>query len=335
MPTIKDVARYAHVSIATVSHVLNNKTGYFSEKTRQQVLEAVEKVGYTPNITARNLKASQTRLFGYAWHRIPHGMVNPVLDQFSYYFAQAAEAVGYHMLMFTYPPDDPIPVYDELIRTGRVDAFVVASTVADDERIRFLMDQDYPFASFGRSNPEWDFPWVDTDGTRGVADAVQHLILRGHSRIAMIGWPESSISGNFRLQGYIQAMRAAGLPIHDQYILRGENFEKSGRDAVATWLSLPRNEQPTAVIAIDDLVAIGVMNEAVERGKRVGEDFAVIGFDDTPLGKYLRPALTTLRQPIEAICGALVRMLEDAAHNRSIEPRHVLLPPELVVRGSG
>jgi LacI family transcriptional regulator len=169
MPTIKDVAREAGVSIATVSYVLNNKSAFFSEGTRQQVLEAVERIGYSPNVTARNLKASETRLIGYAWHEVPYGQVNSVLDHFTYALAQAAEAAGYHVLTFTHPLHDPIPVYEDLIKTQRVDGFVLAGTIAGDERIRYLMEQGFPFVSFGRSNPGWTFPWVDTEGSAASA----------------------------------------------------------------------------------------------------------------------------------------------------------------------
>ncbi len=333
-PNIKDVAKAAGVSIATVSYVLNNKSAFYSEKTRKQVLEAVERVGYTPNVTARNLKSSQTRLIGYAYHHVPQGQVNSVLDQFTYFLAQEAELAGYHLLAFTYPLDNPIPVYDELIRKGQVDAFVIASTITNDPRIHYLINQEFPFVSFGRSNPEWDFPWVDTDGTSGVYAAVEYLVGLGHRRIAMIGWPEDSITGNFRLQGYSDALHAAKIPYRTEYVLHGENSEQAGRAAVQQWLLLPSDEQPTAVIAIDDLVAIGVMNEAMERGLPVGKTFAVIGFDDVPLGQYLRPSLSTLRQPIEEICHQLILMLEDVVNNRSLKAQRVLLPPKLIVRES-
>jgi len=334
MPTIKDVAKAAGVSIATVSYVLNNKSAFYSEKTRLQVLDAVQRVGYTPNATAQNLKSSQTRLIGYAYHHVPQGQVNAVLDQFTYFLAQEAEAAGYHVLTFTYPLNDPIPVYDELIRKGKVDAFAIASTTTNDDRIRYLIDQRFPFVSFGRSNAEWDFSWVDTDGAHGVRQAVEYLLELGHKRIAMIGWPEESISGSYRMDGYLQALKAADIPINHNYILRDENSEQSGRNAVTQWMQLPEDERPTAVIAIDDLVAIGVMNEARERGLPLGDRFAVIGFDDAPLGQYLRPSLTTLRQPIIDICHALVDTLEDIILNRLSEPRQLLLPPELIIRES-
>lgn len=334
MPNIKDVAKAAGVSIATVSYVLNNKSAFYSEKTRQLVLEAVERVGYTPNVTARNLKANQTRLIGYACHHLPPGQFNSVLDQFVYFLTQEAEAAGYHILMFTFPLDNPPSAYDDLIRTGQVDAFVVASTNLNDSRIRFLLDQQFPFVSFGRANSEWDFPYVDTDGERGICEAVKYLYSLGHERIAMIGWPEESISGSFRVAGYLRAHHELGLPLRSEYLLRAEHSEQAGRAALAEWLSLPRSKWPTAVVAIDDLVAIGVMNEASERGLPVGEGFAVVGYDDMPLGQYLRPSLTTMRQPIAAICRNLILMLEDILNQRPLENPCRLLPPELVVRAS-
>ncbi len=335
MPTIKDVAREAGVSIATVSYVLNKKDHSIPANTRQQVLEAVERVGYTPNVNGRNLKASQSRLIGYAWHALPPDEVNPVLDRFTYYLAQAAEAVGYHILTFTYPLDDPLPVYNELIQTGRVDAFVIASTEADDPRIRFLLEREFPFVSFGRSNPAWDFHWVDTDGQEGVRGAVEYLVSLGHERIAMIAWPEDSISGNFRVEGYCEALATAGIPLNTAYLLRGENNEQSGQRAVVEWSRLPAHEQPTAVIAISDIVAIGVLHGAEEHGFIPGQTLSVVGFDDMYMSQYLRPALTTLRQPIQDMSRELVYVLEQIINKEQvIERRARLFTPRLIIRES-
>ncbi len=334
MPTIKDVAREAGVSIATVSYVLNNKSHFVSARTREQVLEAIQRVGYTPNMTARNLKSSQTRLIGYAWHREPGDQVNAVLDRFIYFLAQAAETAGYHLLTFTHPVGQPLPVYDELIRSGRVDGFVLAGTVQNDERIRFLLEEEFPFVSFGRSNPQWDFPWVDTDGAIGVRQAVQRLIELGHQRIAMAAWPEESISGKHRLEGYYAAMDQAGLPVLPEYIVRGEHTESAGHHAFNAWMDLPESARPTAAIAITDLVAIGIMNEAEARGLTIGQDFSLIGFDDTPLTQYLKPSLSTLQQAIPETGQALISMLEAILSHYRDYDRHILIPPCLLERAS-
>jgi DNA-binding LacI/PurR family transcriptional regulator len=334
MPTIKDVAREAGVSIATVSYVLNKKNAFVSEETRQQVLETIERIGYTPNVTARNLKASQTRLIGYAWHEVHDDQVNPVLDRFTYYLAQAVEAAGYHLLTFTHPSLEPEPVYNDLIRTQRVDAFVLSGTVRDDQRIRFLADTGFPFVSFGRSNPDWNFPWVDTDGRQGVRDAVDYLVSLGHHRIAMVAWPEESISGNFRVQGYLEGLQAAGIPFRPDYLFRDEHSEAAGRRALAEWMNFPPQDRPTAIVAITDLVAIGLLNQAEAYGLTVGHDLSVIGFDDAPLGQYLRPALTTVQQPIIEIGQSLMHILTMALTNGSGTNHHILLPPRLMIRAS-
>ncbi|MBI1277494.1 MAG: LacI family DNA-binding transcriptional regulator [Anaerolineaceae bacterium] len=334
MPTIKDVAREAGVSIATVSYVLNNKKGFISQKTRQEVLDAVDRVGYTPNTTARNLKSSQTRLIGYAWHKAPRQSNNSVLDSFIYYLAQAVESAGYHLLTFTHPSQQPLRVYDELMRSGRVDAFVIADTNDNDERIKFLIDAGFPFVSFGRSKPNWEFSWVDTDGHRGVREAVDYLVGLGHKRIAMAAWPAGSLAGNHRVAGYMEGMTANGLALDPSAILHGEHNEHFGRAALTQWFTLSPQQRPTAVIAISDLIAIGIMNEAEERGLVIGRDLSVIGFDDAPLVQYLHPGLTTVQQAIPEIAEAITQILEDILKASQPTLSQLLIPPRLVIRSS-
>jgi len=335
MPTIKDVAREAGVSTATVSYVLNQKKSYLiSPATRELVLDAVKKVGYAPNTAARNLKVSQSHLIGYAWHVAPsHGM-NAVLDSFTYYLAQSAEAAGYHLLTFTHNTQGPLPVYEEMIQSGRVDAFVLSDTTIDDKRILYLQEMGYPFVSFGRSNPDWDFPWVDTDGKQGIEQAVQYLLDLGHRRIAMAAWPEDSISGTTRADGYISRMQAAGLSIPSSYIQRGEHSEEAGQRAFNYWMQLEPHERPTAIVCITDLVASGVMSAAEAHGLAVGRDISVIGFDDAPLAQYIRPHLTTIQQAIPEITQALLKMLESVLNKDASAPRQCLIAPRLIIRDS-
>lgn len=334
MPTIKDVAREAGVSIATVSYVLNNKTASISDDTCRQVIEAAERIGYAPNSTARNLRYSRTNLIGYAWHDLPEDQVNPVLDRFAYYLARAAERAGYHLLTFTAPAEDPLSVYNELIRTGRVDGFVLAGTQADDRRIQFLMESGTPFVSFGRSNPEWDFPWVDTDGETGIRQAVEHLIALGHERIAMIAWPEQDNVSHYRVRGYCQALQAAGLPLRPEYLVRGVHDEALGRAAIDYWWQLPTAQRPTAIVAASDTEAISALREAERRGMEIGRTLSVVGFDDLPLSQYLRPALTTLHQPIPLIADKLILLLEGLLSHKDLEERQILIAPRLIIRDS-
>jgi LacI family transcriptional regulator len=334
MPTIKDVAKEAGVSIATVSYVLNDRKDMFSEKTRSHVLETAKRLGYRPNIIARNLQSSRTKLIGYAWHINPLDNPTSVMDQFIYTLARRVEEADYHLLTFTYTSEDPVAVYDDLIRSGRVDGFVLADTVNDDPRVRFLMEQHYPFVAFGRANDEWDFDWVDTDGKAGMAEATAYLQSIGHERIAFLGWPSDSLTGNYRLQGYFAGMSAANLAIPDHFIIHNDYNENSLEKALKYWLSLPKNQQPTALLCVSDFVAVTAMQIAKAFGYRVGETLSIVGFDDAPFVRYLQPGLSTMSQPFRYICDMLVERLDVLIQDGDSERLQELVRPELIVRGS-
>ncbi|GAB4327591.1 MAG: LacI family DNA-binding transcriptional regulator [Phototrophicales bacterium] len=327
MPTIKDVARAAGVSIATVSYVLNNKTGMVSETTREHVLEVAQRLGYRPNINARNLQASRTGLIGYAWHKAPGGEPSPVLDQFIYHLAHAAEQQDYHVLTFTHPGDNPIRVYEDLIRSRRVDGFVLAETETNDPRVRFLIDENFPFVTFGRTANDWEYCWVDTDGRDGAKQAVEHLIQQGHERIGFLGWSYAALTGDDRLQGYLEAMENAGLPVDKDYIARTDYKTETIESVLAQWK--PHNL--TAAFVVSDYDAISLMR-GLERNKM--PPMAVVGFDDAPVSKFTRPGLTTLRQPLREISTALIKMLHERIQNKDCIPQNKLFKPELIIRES-
>lgn len=332
--TIREVARRAGVSIATVSYVLN-ESAPISEETRARVLAAADELGYRPSALARNLRARQSHTIGYSWHHVPRDHWHPILDPFLYSMAQAAEAEGYHILTFAQPTDgDPWRPYQELMLTGRVDGFILSETNRDDPRIRYLLDHDFPFVAFGRANEEWDFPYVDVDNAAGTRMAVEHLTGLGHRRIAVIAWPEDSLTGSYRLQGYLEGMEGAGLPVDPDWIIRTEHSEASGRRAMGALLALPPDRRPTAVVTMSDLMAIGAMNALYEAGLQPGRDVSVVGFDDVPMAQYLRPPLTTLRQPITEVGARVVEMLLRLIRGEPLPERRVLLPPRLIVRES-
>ncbi|GAB4528226.1 MAG: LacI family DNA-binding transcriptional regulator [Anaerolineae bacterium] len=334
MPTIKDVAREAGVSIATVSYVLNNRTDMVGEQTRLQVLETARRLGYRPNIIAQNLRASRTSLIGYAWHVNPSDKPNLVMDQFIYYLAQAAEAANYHLLTFTHSNDDPISVYEELIRSGRVDGFILAETRLDDVRIRYLTEKKFPFVSFGRANADWRFNWVDTDGQEGMCLATEHLLALGHERIAFLGWPEDSLTGNYRLSGFLEAMHSAGLPVPPGFIVHNDYNKNSIEKAFQRWQSVPQLERPTAILAVSDFVAFAAMRIAEQFGYITGKTMSIVGFDDAPFVRYLQPGLTTIRQPFAPISELLVNQLHLLIEGDTPALLNRLMPPELVVRES-
>lgn len=334
MPTIKDVAERAGVSIATVSHVLNNSAPV-RESTRRRVLRAIQELGYRPSVRGRNLQAQESRIIGYQWYESPDLNMNPVLDRFLYGVSQKAKRQGYYLILFNTDRDSDVThTYEDLIHTDRVDGFVLANTDQDDRRIRYLLDVGFPFASFGRSNPEWDFPWVDVDGESGVRQVMAHLRRNGHRRIAAICWPQGSLAGDARMKGYFESMREAGLEIDPAWVVRGLNLVRTGFEAVSRWLALPLGRRPTAVVAASDVLAIGVMSGYNAAGIQVGREVAVVGFDDAPTAEFLSPPLSSVRQPVDQIGEMVFDMLLREIRGDRSGARQVLLQPQLIVRAS-
>lgn len=332
--TLKQVAARARVSYQTVSKVLN-KQAQVSSETEGRILDAVRELGYRPNQIARNMRAKRSFMIGYSWAQTTPDQVNHILDQFLTSMVQEAEAAGYHLLPFPFREGEAlVDAYRELIDTGRVDGFVLSSVNYNDARLAFLLERNFPFVTFGRSNPELDFPYVDVDGCDGIVQVMQYLLSRGHERIAAIAWPEDSRVGNERMRGYFESMKAANLRICSEWIERGKGTFEFGCDATARLLSLPDADRPTAIITLNDTQAIGALHAAREHGVDIGRDIAIVGFDDAPMSQYLFPALTTVRQPIHEAGKKCVEILVSLMKGEVPSKRRCLLTPELVVRAS-
>lgn len=334
--TIKELAKRLNLSTSTVSKALNGYP-HVAEETRQRVLAKAKDLGYRPDITARGLQARRTHLVAYSWRLSTPEQFSPVLDRFIHVMGAAAVRAGYHLLAFPTASDQAeLEAYQELVRTHRVDGVVLSSTNENDPRVAYLSSTAFPFVAFGRAGTGWDYPWVDVDGRIGVGMAVDHLRELGHRRIGLIAWPPGSLSGEERYQGYSEALHRAGIPFDPALVVRAEHAESAGRRALASLLDFPAGQRPTAVIAVSDLLALGAMNEAQDRGLIVGRDLSIIGFDDAPWAKYLRPPLTTLRQPVDEIGELIVRQLLQVIAGGSLpeDERHILLKPALVVRAS-
>jgi DNA-binding LacI/PurR family transcriptional regulator len=332
--TLKEVAARAGVSYQTVSKVLNRKI-QVSKQTEVRIFQAAEQLGYRPNQIARNMRLQRSYMIGYSWERTSPDQVNHILDQFLTSMVEEAQAKGYHVLPFPFRQgEEHVADYRELINTGRVDGFILSSINYDDPRISFLIQRQFPFVGFGHSNPELDFCYVDVDGADGVRQAVEYLLKNGHRRIAAIAWPEESRVGNERMQGYLEAMQAAGISIHPQWVQRGQGDFEFGRTACHSLLGLDPIIRPTAIVCLNDTQAIGAMHALRDCNLQVGKDIAVIGFDDAPLVQFLLPALTTIRQPIRLAGRKCVEILVDLLDGSLPEERHVLLKPQLIVRAS-
>jgi DNA-binding LacI/PurR family transcriptional regulator len=327
-PVIADVAELAGVSVATVSLVLNGK-GNISDATRSRVMEAAQTLGYTPSAHARNLRGNQARVVGYAYDR-HRSRFNPVLDNFLYEILRISESNGRNVLLFAHESGTGVEAYRSLVKSRRVDGFILSHTQQDDERFVYLQANHIPFAAFGRSNSPMDARahWVDVDGEAGMEAAVEHLLACGYRRIAFVGWPQGSVSGDGRYAGYVKAMQAADLPLNFNWIRRTRNDIMSGYEAGQDLMSLP--EPPEAIAAVSDIIAVGILRGMLEHGQRV----AVTGFDDTPIAEFSHPPLTSLQQPVDEVARLLMQMLIAQFEKQSVPTLHHMLKPRLVVRAS-
>lgn len=330
-PTLADVAELAGVSRQTVSNAVNNPDLLRSD-TLQRVQEAIAELGYLPNRAARNLRTRASHLIGLRITAAQEGTANATMDRFVHSLVDTSREAGYHVLLFSGEPTEPLAGYDDLLRSTAVDAFVVTDTYLGSPVATWLQSRRAPFVAFGRpwADPEAAHPWVDVDGAAGCELATQHLIGRGHRRIAWIGWRKDSFIGEDRRSGWSRAMRARGLPTSG-LASRVEDTVASGRGASAVLLD---EAQPSAFVCASDTLAMGVLHTLAERGLYPGRDIAVVGFDDSQVAQVVPPGLTSVRQPLEDVAAQVVKALESLLGQPPAAHPGVLLEPTLALRGS-
>jgi LacI family transcriptional regulator len=331
--TLRDLAAKLGLSITTVSRAL---AGYddVAATTRQRVLQAAEEMGYVPDVTARRLQKGRTDTIGFIMPTSGPRFSDPFFSELLAGIGNEAARHTFDLLVSTHPPDTPEEdgAYRRMVEGRLVDGLLVVRTRRQDRRIAYLSDAGLPFVTFGRCDLDVDFPYVDEDGVQGIGLVTQHLIDRGHRRLAFIAAPNGLMFSLARRAGLDAALERNGLPLRPEYSMVGDLTQQGGFKAMNKLLNL--TPPPTAVIACNDLMALGAISAAQKRGLVVGRDVAITGFDDTPLAEHSHPPLTTLRQPIydigRQICDMLIRLIQ----GDELPERHVLLQPELILRDS-
>ena len=332
-PTIEMVASRAGVSRQTVSNAVN-APHRLRPGTLAVVRAAIDELGYRPSQAARSLRTQSTRVIGCRLLPGNYGGTGGVLDRLLHSLCDTARSNGYDLLTFSAnDDDDEIGVYDDLLRRNAVDGILLTNTHHGDARPDWLLERGARFVAFGRP---WGrrgvkHGWIDGDGARGTAEAVAHLARLGHTRIAFLGLPEGNGVGDDRLAGWqrqTQQLRLATKGL----LGRAEDGIASGR-ALADQL-LDSARPPSALVCVSDAMAIGAMRAVEDRGWRPGHEVSVVGFDDSPVASVIRPGLSSLRQPIEAVANQLVETLLVVLSGRAPRPERTLLAPRLVVRES-
>ncbi|MDQ0285974.1 LacI family transcriptional regulator [Desulfofundulus luciae] len=327
--TIKDIARKAGVSYATVSRALNNRPEV-SEKTRREIQRLAAEMGYKPNAIARGLVTRETLTLGLV---IPD-ITNPFFPEVARGVEEAASEAGYSVFLCNTNWDvDKERTYIELLEEKRVDGLILASVTEDEEYLAELLSRETPVVLINRILDQVDTNYVAIDNVKGAQQAVEHLISLGHRRIAYVGGLEHVESTAERLHGYRLALAINNIPFEEELVRYGSFKKESGYENALSLLSLP--EPPTAIFAANDILALGVIQAIKERELKVPENVAVVGFDDIPFAAYAEVNLTTVAQPKYTMGEMAAKILIDEIRKGpSPEKKHIVLPPTLVIRAS-
>jgi len=331
-PRLKEIAARLDLSVTTVSRAL---AGYpdVAEKTRQRVVRAAREMGYVPNVAAQRLQQKRANAIGFIIPTFGPRFSDPFFSELIAGIGNEAGRQGYDLLISTVPPGErEIEMYRRQAYSHRVDGVILVRTRHQDPRIAFLVENNFPFVAFGGSDQHLDFPCVDVDGIYGTRLAVEHLIGLGHRRIAYLSGPDNLLFSTLRRQGFAEAMADHGLSVQKQWVLEGDLTESSGH--ALTQQLLNGATRPTAVIAANDLMAMGVMAAAQAVGLQIGQELSVVGFDDIPLATYANPPLTTVHQPIYRIATMVTAMLIQILSGHPLTERRKWLRPNLIVRQS-
>jgi DNA-binding LacI/PurR family transcriptional regulator len=328
--TIEDVARSAGVSRQTVSNVINSPA-IVREETRERVQAAIDRLAYSPHASARRLRTRRSSTIGVHLDPYAGGISGVVLDRFVHALTERAGERGLRVMLYAArSPEEEIRRMADLRDGGDVDAVVITGTFHGDPRTRWLVDRRVPFVSFGRP---WGLDdvadpahlWVDVDGAAGTAAATRHALASAGARVAFLGWPEGSGTGDDRERGWRGALPAEAPRVR----LTSEESVALARDVVATALAGDRID---ALVCVSDSLAIGAHLAAVAAGC---PRLPIIGFDNTPAAEAL--GLSSVEQLPERVAGgALDLLIGDAGAITLREPSpgasHVLVEPRLIVR---
>ncbi len=330
-PTLDDVAALAGVGRGTVSRAINGAPNV-SEHSRASIMAAVEALGYVPNKAARSLVTRRTDSVTL--------VISESEERFfsEPFFADVVRAISGALAESSRPlllamaqTAEQHRTLEHYLLSQHVDGVMLLSLHGRDPLPERLEERGLPTVLGGRPPHGVPVSYVDVDNVGGALEAVRHLLDRGRRRVACIEGPSDMSVSADRLAGYRTALSEHDVPADDALVETGDFTEEGGRAAMRALLD--RVPDLDAVFASSDLMAAGALSELHAQGRKVPADVAVVGFDDAPVARHTRPALTTVHQPIEAMGRAMVDLLLARIEGRQTEA-HVVLAPHLVVRES-
>ena len=339
MATMRDVAELAGVSTATVSHVINGSKK-LSPETTERVLHAISQVNYTPNTVAKSLRMGQTHTIGVLVEDIRGLPVAGIVSGISETLSKAGYKTIFHdlhLLEKLYNQYEQIGTYRErinegvtLLKSSNVDGIIYVAM--HDRHLDYLLDPTDTPLVYAYSHGTENDTFVTYSNRDSAAEMIRYLLRKGHERIAVIAGHPHSYPTAQRLLGIQMAMQQAQLALPAEYIRYGDWEYESGRKETLAILQL--NPQPTAIFAMNDLMAAGCMDALHKEGLHIPQDIAVSGFDNREIASYLQPPLTTIALPTPEIGTKAALLIMDLINNPKPHPRREIIPCSIIERAS-
>ncbi|MFL0266648.1 LacI family DNA-binding transcriptional regulator [Candidatus Clostridium radicumherbarum] len=326
--SIKDVAKEAGVSIATVSRVLND-VDVVNEDTKKKVQDAIKKLGYRPNIIARSLKTQKSRTIGI--------IIPDISNQFYPEIVRGAEDVSniynYNIMLCNTDLDpDKEMEYLRVLKEKMVDGVIYMSNSLEAEMINLIKELELPTVLVETTDKENTFPSVTIDNEKAAIDAINYLVKKGNKKIAYIGSHEDAVNAAaYRFAGYRTALKKNNLELKDELCSFGGLKPQDGYEGIKRILE---NNEIDAVFCASDELAMGAINALRDMGRKVPEEIDVIGFDNIYSAAYFYPKLTTVEQPMYDMGSVGMRMLIKIINGAELVQHHFVLPHQIVERDS-
>ncbi len=330
---IREVARQAGVSIATVSYIINNKPCNVSQETRERVLRVVDELNYVPNSLARSIFKKTTNVIGFAFNYTAENVIlDPFLSVAFLGVSEGARRHGQDLLLHT-----SLPTFEEMesmsaFLDNRIEGLLVLNPRRQDRLLNYLAGKGLPTVAICVDDAPQGIGYVGVDEQSGARKAVEHLIELGHRRIAHIRGPAVSMGAWAREQGYRAALEAAKIPFDPELVIPGSFHEAGGAKAAKTIARM--NPRPTAILACNDRAAFGAIGEFRKAGLTVPEDISMVGFDDLPIPGTPADFLTTVHHPVRDIAKVAVETLVRIINGAPPSDCRIKFPAELVLRHS-
>jgi len=328
--TMADVAKQANVSKSTVSQFLNKRYDYMSDETKIRIEEAINKLGYKPNIIARSLKQKSTSTIGVIVANILHAFSTQVIRAIE----DTCHEQDFHIIVCNADDDsEKEKRYIDMLRAKQVDGLIIFPTAENVDMYKSLVREEYPIVFMDRNVPELAIPSIMLDNEKAASLAVQHFIDQGYKRIGMITTSVRNVTTRIeRINGFKNTLLKNGLTIQNEYIQSVEVNQI--QMALKAMLSL--EAPPQAILAGNDMALMEILKYIKENNMEIPSDLALIGIDDVSFASFYNPSLTTVAQPTFKMgaeaANVLLQKIRNQEGNENEEIKR--FEPELIIRKS-